>query len=94
MNKAKNNWEDSLHLRRYPLYCSSMSLDSVRDWMASSKTSAGTSPVGRTTLSRSGVDMSDRRTEERIEAAVSSSTVPRFALVHSCTAVKIATYGR
>lgn len=36
--------------------------------------------------------MSDRRTEERIEAAVSSSTVLRFALVHSCTAVKIATY--
>jgi hypothetical protein len=66
-----------------------MSLHSVLDWMASSICSGGTSPVGRTTFSRSGVDMSESLTAERIGWKSS----PAFDFTQSCTARKMSASG-
>ena len=76
----------------YPRYFKSMSLLSSLDWMASSMMSGGTSPVGRTTLSRSWVDSSESLTQARMLFLVSSSAAALLT-THSFTARKMSTSG-
>ena len=84
------NWSLVVHLHKYPRYLNSISLDSVLDWIASNMTSGGTRAVGLTTFKRSGVDISDNLTADKISLAVSPTTLG-LAKNQSWTARKIST---
>ena len=89
---SKSN--NTSHLHKNPLYLSSISRNSVRAWIASSRISGCTKFVGLTTLRRSWVGIRDSRTSLKMsehsstELGKSSSAL---ALTQAAAALNIST---